>query len=282
LLLVASVHLRRANSCRPFGPSFETSGCDPTATPVACHAIACTNQTLFTPSNSDLPEGTYIAASLTGVLQLAEHLESYPNVTVTDLLLSDSTIEDLATDFGYGDDFFDLYHAQKLVDYAPLNSNISQSLRQTILELDVALGRIMDRVAPSLESFSYVNYIRIWGEHGRVDVPDSRTRTVLDREFPRLTHLTLRDQQWRFQNLAGEQTFFRALPSLSHLHILSNKFPPLSTIRQSVPNATHIRLSGNLPGEFVAAPMFLVRWVRSLIRALGGRYVRSVVLSSQT
>ncbi|KAJ7508583.1 hypothetical protein B0H11DRAFT_1965769 [Mycena galericulata] len=243
--------------------------------PLACQETSCSNQTFFSPADSDLPEGTYIAASLSGALQLAEHLDTHPEVKVTNLLVSDATVEDLATDFGYRETMFDYLCAplnatismeRKLLQANVLfNEDISHQLTQTILDLDAVLSRIMDRVGPSLESLSYLNYISISAEHRREDVPDNRTHTVLNRDFPNLTHLTLRDPQWNFQNLAGQRTFFRSLPSLTHLHVISSFAPPLSVVRNSVSNATHIRFSGNLPDEFSDKRMFLVQWTRSLM-----------------
>ncbi|KAJ7492142.1 hypothetical protein FB451DRAFT_1217130 [Mycena latifolia] len=262
----------------------ETGAPNP-ATPVICQgqAMSCTNQTLFTPANSGLPEGTYIATSLPGARELADYLDTHSNTTVAHLLISDASIDDLATDFGYDYNFiawgpeYDSALAREQRNYTQaLNRNISQTLIQTILDLDAVSARIMDQVAPSLESLSYLNYIRLWDESyydRQRDVPNNRTRTVLDRDFPRLTHLTLRDHHWRFQDLAGRRTFFRALPALTHLHVVSDFFPPLSTVRASVPNATHIRLSGNLPAEFSARRMFLVQWARSLVNVLRRRYV---------
>ncbi|KAF7347387.1 hypothetical protein MVEN_01494500 [Mycena venus] len=276
-LVLASANLGQANtidSC--LSPK---DGCNAT-TPVACQATRYPNQTFLSSANSELPDGTYIAASLAGARQLLAYLDAHPTANVTKLLISDSTIEDLATDFGYGETDYDFLEwdwknnrlAEGQVDYAPLNRNISQTLKQNILELDAISSRIMDRVAPSLESLAYLNYIRIWGEYGRVDVPDNRTRTVLDRDFPRLTHLTLRDTQWRFDDLPGRRAFFRPLPSLTHLHVVSSRYPamemPLAVVRQSVPNATHIRFSGNFPKEFAVTPMFLVQWTRSLLDGL--------------
>ncbi|KAJ7492143.1 hypothetical protein FB451DRAFT_1217134 [Mycena latifolia] len=259
----------------------ETGAANP-ATPVICQgqATSCTNQTLFTPANCDLPDGTYIATSLPGARELADYLDTHPNATVAHLLISDASIDDLVTDFGYEDDFiddwdpqYDFALAREKMKYTQAhNRNISRNLIQTVLDLDAVSARIMDRVAPSLESLSYLNYIRLWDESyyydRRADVPDNRTRTVLDRDFPCLTHLTLRDHHWRFQDLPGRRTFFRALPALTHLHVVSNFFPPLSTVRASVPNATHIRFSGNLPAEFSARRMFLVQWARSLVNVL--------------
>ncbi|KAJ7134991.1 hypothetical protein C8R43DRAFT_625538 [Mycena crocata] len=234
----------------------------------------CTNQTFFSPANSDLPEGTYIAASLAGALKLADYLDTHPGLNVRNLLISDSTVQDLATDFGYGETDYYYTHRpndQPEVDHVPLNRNISTKLKQTIVDLDAVSSRIMDRVAPSLESLSYLNYIRIWDTRRYEEAPDNRTRNVLDREFPRLSHLTLRDWQWRFQTLPGKPArFFRSLPSVTHLHVTSGSFPSLSALRKSVPNATHIRLSGNLPSEFSASPMFVVQWTRSLIDGFSG------------
>ncbi|KAJ7933863.1 hypothetical protein B0H13DRAFT_1952316 [Mycena leptocephala] len=138
----------------------------------------------------------------------------------------------------------------ELVDYDSLNKNITQILLRTIQDLDAVSSRIMYQVSPSLESLAYLNYIRIW---------DNRTRNVVDREFPRL-------RTWRFQNLPGRRTFFRRIPSLTHLHVISSSFPSTSVIRQSVPNATHIRLSGNLPAELSTRRNFLVQSFMAIFR----------------
>jgi hypothetical protein len=44
-------------------------------------------------------------------------------------------------------------------------------------------------------------------------------------------------------------------------------------IRHSVPNATHIRLSGNLPAELSARRNFLVQWTRSFMAGLRRRFL---------
>jgi hypothetical protein len=211
------------------------------------------------------------------------YLDAHPTINVTNLLISDSTIEDLATDFGYGETRYEFLDRDKKtgkpkVDNRPINRNISPTLRQTILVLDAVSSRIMDRVAPSLESLAYLNYIGIWDEFGRAQTPDNRIRNVLDRDFPRLTHLTLRDREWSFQNLPGRRTFLRSVPSLTHLHVVSNPYPRTETllpvVRQSVPNATHIRFSGDFPKEFFKTPMFLVQWARALVDGFARRYAR--------
>ncbi|KAJ7157096.1 hypothetical protein C8R46DRAFT_1113368 [Mycena filopes] len=238
-------------------------------------AIGCSSQTLFTPDTT-LPEGTYIAMGLKGVHELAEYLDAHPTAPVTNLFLSDSTVEDLATDFGYRDIFFDDFDFQARLDpetereYNAINRNITRDLQQTIQDLDTLASRIMDRVAPSLETFAYLNYIAISGDHWRMEVPDNRTRNVLDRDFPHLTHLTLRDRRWRFQSFAGRSTFFPPLPALTHLHVLTSKVPALSVVQQAVPNATHILFTANYPPEFSTKPIFLVQWTRSLKQILLG------------
>ncbi|KAJ7805150.1 hypothetical protein B0H14DRAFT_2881159 [Mycena olivaceomarginata] len=246
LFLALAVNLGQANLLDSCSPAPE---CNAT-TPVACRATSCPNHTFFSPANSELSEGTYIAASLAGALQLMSYLDAHPTINVTNLLISDSTIEDLATDFGYGETRYEFLDRDKKtgkpkVDNRPINRNISRTLRQTILDLDAVSSRIMDRT------------------------PDNRIRNVLDRDFPRLTHLTLRDREWSFQNLPGRRTFLRSVPSLTHLHVVSNPYPRTETllpvVRQSVPNATHIRFSGNFPKEFSKTPMFLVQWARALV-----------------
>ncbi|KAJ7044970.1 hypothetical protein C8F04DRAFT_1067215 [Mycena alexandri] len=242
-------------------------------------AAICANQTLFTPATTKLPEGTYIALGLKGARELADYLDVHPDVKITNLLISDSTVGDLAIDFGYQDtyiDFFNDLHTrldrETQLEYNAINRNVSRDLQQTILDLDALSSRIMNKVAPSLETFAYLNYITTWGEYWRLEIPDdNRTRNVLDRDFPRLTHLTLRDRRWRFQTLEGRSTFFPPLPALTHLHILTgNHVPALSVIRQAVPNATHVLFTANYPAEFSAKPMFLVRWTQSLMRILVG------------
>ncbi|KAJ6541857.1 hypothetical protein B0H19DRAFT_1174986 [Mycena capillaripes] len=268
---LASVNVSQAKWSSPC-PSTAKDGSECDAQSIACQATTCTDQMFLYSDNSELPEGTYIAASLTAVLQLADYLDAHPTVNVANLLISDSTIEDLATDFGYEDtgaySLFNSpirYNGQVLEEQEAINRNISQNFRQTILDLDAVSARIMTRVAHSLESLAYLNYIRIWDDSWYTNVTDNRTRNVLDRDFPRLTHLTLRDPWWRFQDLPGQRTFFRPLPSLTHLHVVSGNYPSLSVVRQSAPNVTHIRFSGNLPAEYSPKRMFLAQWTRPLI-----------------
>ncbi|KAJ7090121.1 hypothetical protein C8R44DRAFT_751109 [Mycena epipterygia] len=58
------------------------------------------NLTLLTPEDSALPAGTYIATGVSGVTQLAEYLDTYPEGTIT-RLISDSTVEEVDTRHGY-------------------------------------------------------------------------------------------------------------------------------------------------------------------------------------
>ncbi|KAJ7292785.1 hypothetical protein C8J57DRAFT_6880 [Mycena rebaudengoi] len=262
--------------------------CDaPNTTAVACYVLKFPNQTFFSPANSGLPQGTYIAASLAGAHQLAEYLDTHPNVTVTNLLLSDSTIQDLATDFGYEDtyrDFRDLdwdRFEERLDAAMPVNRNISRDLEQTILDFDAVSSRIMDGVAPTLESLSYLTYIRIWDDDGYLPLnyTDNRVFTVLNRDFPRLTHLTLRDPRWKVQNLPGTRQPFRSLPALTHLHLVTNSFPSLSVLRRFVPSAAYIRLSGTLPQEFSSKLHFTVQWAKSLIDGFSRRANSPIVIA---
>ncbi|KAJ7662654.1 hypothetical protein DFH06DRAFT_1190563 [Mycena polygramma] len=59
------------------------------------------NITLFTPEDSGLPAETYIATGLSGVAQLADYLDSHSNRTMRNLLISDSTIQDVDTRHGF-------------------------------------------------------------------------------------------------------------------------------------------------------------------------------------
>ncbi|KAJ7665206.1 hypothetical protein DFH06DRAFT_1186769, partial [Mycena polygramma] len=246
------------------GANLTNSGLPPHECDAKSPQASCRNQTLLYSGNSELPEGTFIAASLTGALQLADYLDAHPTVNVTHLLISDSSMEDLATDFGYGVTNYDFLNFDP--SNRAINKNISQSLEQVIIDLDTVSSRIMKRTS-SLESLVYLTYIRIW-DFGHSNVTDNRTRNVLDHDFPRLTHLTLRDTRWRFQDLPRRQTFFPALPSLTHLHVVSRNYPPLSTLRRSAPNATHVRFSGNLPKEYAPRQMFLVQWTKSFVGGL--------------
>ncbi|KAJ7757474.1 hypothetical protein B0H16DRAFT_1536780, partial [Mycena metata] len=241
----------------------------------------CANQTLFTPATTELPEGTYIALGLKGTRELAEYLDVYPELKITNLLLSDSTVEDLAVDFGYKDSYIDFMDdldytrvdRETQLEYDAINKNISRDLQQTILDLDTLSSRIMDQVAPSLETLAFLNYITTPGEYyyPELTTHDNRTRNVLNRDFPRLTHLTLRDRRWQFQTLEGRSTFFPPLPALTHLHILTGRYvPAMSVVRQAMPNATHILFSANYAVEFSAKLMFLVKWAQSVMRILVG------------
>ncbi|KAJ6623164.1 hypothetical protein B0H10DRAFT_2011488 [Mycena sp. CBHHK59/15] len=228
----------------------EATECGPTAnSPVACQATKFPKQTFFSAANSGLPEGTYIAASLAGALQLADYLDAYPNASVRNLLISDATVHDLATDFGYGETEFhyiDLLPngslAEGQVDYVP-----------TLRNLETVSARIMDKVAPTLESLSYLAYIRIWDNYGPYWHRNPQTTA--------LSSSSTANFRWGFRNLPERVT---------HLHIVSGGFPPLSIVRKAVPSGTHIRFSGNLPQEFSATSMFIVQWTRSLMDRIVG------------
>jgi len=60
-------------------------------------------QSFLSSANSDLPEGAFIASNLSAIADLADFLDRTPDTTVTHLLLSDSNVRDLKTNWGLMD-----------------------------------------------------------------------------------------------------------------------------------------------------------------------------------
>ncbi|KAF7307420.1 hypothetical protein MIND_00536400 [Mycena indigotica] len=245
----------------------------------SCEAIN-NNITFLTPNNSELPGGTYIAINSTGITQLADYLDNHPDAFIKNLLLSDSTFEDLANDFGYFDTSYDRLNPpdearwEKYRRMHAANQELSQTLRQHALDLEQRVKRIIDRVAPTLESLVLLNYLRL-DEGQFYNWDDNRTRTALDHNFPQLTHLTIRDYHWDFKPLPGQRwRFFPPLPSVTHLHIVadanafSGRYPSSSTLRRLVPNGQRIRLSGYPAKEFHPKLWKVVRWSRQIFQAI--------------
>lgn len=219
------------------------------------------NHTFFSSEQGNLPQGTYILPGCQSVIQFAEYLEARPELLVTHLLISDSTILDQDTNYGYratnvsGSDydndayFYGAPHKPPLTDQEEdeledvrhHNAKLGLKLNRCARDASAATGRILDRVAPSLKVLSHLTYMDQW--------PDVQLASLLAHDYPRLTHLTHRRVSG--QAPSALQSLFLHLPALTHLHLVSYyESPNLTSFRQSSPSLTHVRLTGgSLPLE---------------------------------
>ncbi|KAK7464349.1 hypothetical protein VKT23_006516 [Stygiomarasmius scandens] len=183
--------------------------------------------------NSDLPPSAFIATGLSGIASLADFLDSNPDLLVTHLLLSDSNDHDLQTGL----------HTTPLDD-------------ETIQGHSVVLHRLMSRVSPTLEVFSYSLYHWTWVVHSERmtrDEIESTGHGLFDHDFSRLRELTLRDVDiWAGLDCGQEDLYerpcvFPSLPAVSRLHLASEwayrKLPSLTALRETLPALSHIRLT---------------------------------------
>ncbi|KAJ7134878.1 hypothetical protein C8R44DRAFT_977361 [Mycena epipterygia] len=226
--------------------------------PLPCAALGDEAQVfLSTDSPSDLPEGTYIAIGFPAILELAAYLDFHPDTPVTRLLLADSTVRDLDSNFGVvtcgGPEPEGLLTDEQEDFLADLNYNNAKADRRrkrTIRDITAPLTRILERVGPSLESFSYLLYLSAGEEE------EDRRLSVLDRPFPSLRHFTFRNGGDRPFSL---MEFAPHAPVLSHLHVVMEPVQSLVALHDGFPHLSHLRMTGlnfdfELPDELKPDP----------------------------
>ncbi|KAJ7447818.1 hypothetical protein FB451DRAFT_1375519 [Mycena latifolia] len=236
------------------------------------------NQTLLTPENNRLPEGTYIATGLSGVAHLDDYITDHPDTTITRLLISDSTVPDVNTGHGYvssdvSDFDFDYRGSKKrptltdeeedrLEDIRHNNAKVSLKLKRAMRDLEAPLKRVLDKAAPSLVAFTFLTYISNPGSHSYDGYPgavgehsDPRIKALLGRGYPSLTHFTF----WN-QHIDDASDVLKHHPSrfpgLTHLQIdhLYHTLPSLASLLDDFPTLTHLLITGvgsmySLPSE---------------------------------
>jgi hypothetical protein len=228
-------------------------------------AIMDTNQTLFTPENDKLPNGTFIATGLSGVTQLDTYLATYPDTTVTRLFISDSTVQDVETDYGYirsEHDFEDFLgelggrsrpqltdeEEDRREDVRHHNTKVGFKLKRAARDIAAPLQRVLDMVAPSLQSFTYLTAISNpsslyssghIGEHS-----DPRIAALFGRDYPCLTHLDVRTRYG--DDIPGVLQHPAHYPAITHLHVpIPYHAPPtLASLLVNFPRLTHLLISG--------------------------------------
>ncbi|KAJ7468968.1 hypothetical protein B0H11DRAFT_2045082 [Mycena galericulata] len=239
-------------------------------------------RTFFTPEDDALPapQGTFIATGVLAVTQLAEYLDTYPETRIMRVLVSDSTVEDTETGHGYvrftedsgedGSDFlFDVDGYQwgrknpkpltdeeedRIEDIRHSNAKTDLRLKRAVRDLEAPLKRILDKAAPSLEAFSYLNYIyRPWKFPITNGAEDPRIAALLGHDYPKLREFTFRNQDMEGVSrlLIDSSSQFH---SVTHLHV-PNLWPTLTSILKLFPQLTHLLLTGvesfyGLPSEF--------------------------------
>ncbi|KAF5346107.1 hypothetical protein D9758_009979 [Tetrapyrgos nigripes] len=245
--------------------------------------------TFSSSANSALPSGVFIATNFPATVDLAEFLENNATsaLNITHLLLSDSSAEDLIKNRG----FVDVEKFQKPgeviwrrndddvtdeeEDARSFNRKLLRRYRPLAKDHLIVVNRILKRVAPTLEVFSYLVYTPDeWREvnedvdyyddysfslrmaHKKDDVEDG----LFTLEFPRLRELTLRNKKpwsdfshrhsWVIEEGADPDSGYTVphFPSLTHLHASYSLYPirppSLAFLKRSFLSLSHVRLTG--------------------------------------
>ncbi|KAJ6595017.1 hypothetical protein DFH09DRAFT_1357789 [Mycena vulgaris] len=242
---------------------FSSAGC----TVLLPGTIMDLNQTLFTPGQDKRPQGTYIATGMPGVAQLADYLTIHPETRIVRLLISDSTVQDVDTHYGYTSS------AHFEVDYwghrtrPPLtdeeedrreeirhsNAKVNLKLKRAVRDIEAPLKRVLDKVASSLEAFTYRTYISNPGN----DSYDEYESDIEERVDPRIAALLGRDYS-RMDTASGAFRHPARLSDITYLQ-LANLYhhiatPTLASLLDDFPGLTRLLMTGkgsldSLPAE---------------------------------
>ncbi|THU96885.1 hypothetical protein K435DRAFT_82391 [Dendrothele bispora CBS 962.96] len=152
------------------------------------------SRTFLSSMNSDLPDGAFIATNLSAIVDLADFLDETPGTNVTHLLLSDSSVQDLETNWGLidvqaivkaamnssTDDPHDIdkdllfeeygeylnWNAHADIDITDeeedalsFNRKLTRRYKRALRSNPVVVSRILNHSAPTLEVFSYLTYM---------------------------------------------------------------------------------------------------------------------------
>ncbi|KAF7345747.1 hypothetical protein MVEN_01594900 [Mycena venus] len=193
-------------------------------------------QSFSTPEDSQLPEGTFIATGVGGVVQLAEYIDEHPDTTIKHLLISDSTVHDTETRHGYLS--FDLWNdpednhwgqsrtqrqltdeeEDQQEDIRHSNAKTHIRLKRAVRDIEAPLTRVLNRIAPGLQSLAFFTYISspspLWAEQ-----VDPRIAALTGRTYPSLTRLSFlnKDVRGPIRALDNDRGQF---PALTHLHVV--------------------------------------------------------------
>lgn len=237
------------------------------------------NNTLFAwdDTGSDLPIGTYIATGVSGITKLAEYLADRTDVEIRHLLISDSTIEDVATRHGFRtmslfeyDDWGDVVEKkltpeeEEAVQNARRhNAQMELRLRQAVCDSAQPLQRVLDKAVPSLQTFSFLAYIADFPSDIICDespnTEDPRLAALRGRVYPSLQHLTVRfaePPEWSEE--LGPLNYGTHFPAVTHYHTVipdQRGAHSLAAYLAHFHHLTHLRITGltgyyQLPAEF--------------------------------
>jgi hypothetical protein len=227
------------------------------------------NLTLFTWQDGDLPVGTYIATGVSGITQLADYLAAHPEATITHLLVSDSTIQDVDTaqgylsasfmweesDWGLAEKKLTAEEEVKLEEVRQNNAETELRLRQAVCSVEAPLRLVLDKAAPTLETLSFLTYTSEFSSalicDGVTAKKDPRVAALLDRDYPSLHHLTLRLTElfddWEDQP-SGPLRYAPHFPALTHFHTVIlgylSSVLPVSLYLHHFPSLSHFRVTG--------------------------------------
>jgi hypothetical protein len=257
-------------------------------------------QSFFTPEDSKLPDGTYIATGLAGVTLLAEYLDTHPETSVLHLLISDSTVQDTETGHGYLSytNIEDLAHEDyhyiiddrkprsppltdeqedEQEDIRHTNVKTTLRLKRAVRDIEAPLTRVFERVAPVLEGLMFLTYISdpVAFDRRRATVTgepvDPRIAALAGLTYPSLTQLIFLNQHidCAAQVLKDPGRF----PALTHLHVYEDS-TRLAVFVEHFPHLTHLLLTGatsvySLPPDFNPAyppPTWMDRFKETVLR----------------
>ncbi|KAJ7460302.1 hypothetical protein FB451DRAFT_1563376 [Mycena latifolia] len=241
------------------------------------------NRTLFTPESDTLPTGTYLPTGLSVVAQLAEYLDGHPDVVITRLLISDSSLyavlEELAWEMAEGDypigtSQLTYEEEERAEDIRHHNAKITLKLKRAVRDLEAPLKRVLDKAAPSLQALTYLTYIpppasRSYDAFGggpflrsegrvsalkrlptrhydRGDIQEHnnpRITALLSRNYPALRRLSIVNR-----HIDGASPVLKnhhRFPSIAHLRLDHHydNSPTLSSLLAKFPELTHLMLT---------------------------------------
>ncbi|KAF7363017.1 hypothetical protein MVEN_00653500 [Mycena venus] len=231
--------------------------------------VVDSNQTLLTWEDGILPIGTYIATGVSGIIRLAEYLTIHPEATITHLLISDSTTEDVDTFYGYLSASFMWEESDWGLVEKKLTDKEKVRVEEVVCDTQAPLQRILDMAAPSLETLSFLTYIPELNSNLDCDgiawKEDLRAAAILRRDYPSLHHLTLRlTELFRWADDDDDEPahplhYGLHFPSVTHLHTATLRqrgSPSLASHLHYFRNLTHRRISGitssyQLPSDMI-------------------------------
>ncbi|KAJ7907254.1 hypothetical protein B0H13DRAFT_1879764 [Mycena leptocephala] len=188
--------------------------------------------------------------------------------TITHLLVSDSTVQDVDTAHGYLSASFMWEESNwglvekkltaeeevRLEEVRRNNAETELRLRQAVCDTEAPLRLVLDKAAPTLETLSFLTHTSEFssaiicnGATGK----DPRIAALLGSDYPSLHHLTLRltelSDDWEDES-ARPLRYAPHFPVLTHFHTVILGYlgspSPISSYLHDFPSLTHLLITG--------------------------------------